>query len=139
MSGAEVGRQCPFDAELLLQSYRGSDCPKAIREVTELTMWWRSFRSGDWVVFRRAKTTTHPGPRARDVQATTHGDDYSYFVDKFWIVDAVLPDGNLLLRTRRGKTHTIRADDPNLRHATLWERLRYRARFIELASTDRPK
>ena len=102
-------------------------------------MWRRSFRLGDCVVFRRVKYTTHPGPRARDVQATAHGDYYNYFVDKLWIVDEVLADGTLMLRTRRGRTHFVRADDPNLRHATLWERLRYRARFVELKSTDRPK
>lgn len=102
-------------------------------------MWLRSFQPGDWVVFRRIKHTTHPGPRARDIHATEHGDNYSYIVDKFWIVDEVLADGRLILRTRRGKTHTVRADDPNLRSATLWERLRYRARFVELKSTDRPE
>jgi hypothetical protein len=101
-------------------------------------MWWRSFQQGDWVVFRRTKYTTHPGPRAKDVQATEHGDYYNYFVDKFWIVDEVLADGSLKLRTRRGKTHVVREDDPNLRRATLWERLRYRARFIELNTADRP-
>lgn len=101
-------------------------------------MWRRSFRQGDWVVFRRIKYTTHPGPRAKDIQATEHGDLYHYFVDKFWIVDEVLDDGRLKLRTRRGKTHVLSADDSNLRHATLWERLRYRARFVELDSAERP-
>jgi hypothetical protein len=105
----------------------------------ELSMWRRSFRPGDCVVFRRTKYTTHPGPRAREVQATEHGDYYNYFVDKFWIVDEVLADGTLMLRTRRGRTHLIRVDDPNVRRATLWEHLRFRARFAELKSADRPK
>jgi hypothetical protein len=104
----------------------------------ELTMSRRAFQKGDWVVFRRRKYTTHPGPRAQAVHATAHGDEYSYVVDKFWIVDDVLADGNLLLRTRRGKTHTLRADDPNLRFASFWERLRHRARFIELTTPARP-
>jgi hypothetical protein len=103
----------------------------------ELTMWRRSFRPGDWVVFRRIKFTTHPGPRARDVHATAHGDYYSYFVNKFWIVVKVQDDGALVLRTRRGKTRVVQPNDPNLRHATLWERLFYRARFAELGMPDR--
>jgi hypothetical protein len=44
-----------------------------------------------------------------------------------------MADGKLLLKTRRGKTHVIAANDPNLRHATLWDRIRYRAHFHQLA------
>jgi hypothetical protein len=101
-------------------------------------MWRHGFQNGDWVVFRRTKFTPHPGPRAKDIQATSHGDDYSYFVDKFWIVDEILPDGSLKVRTRRGKTHVIPPGDQNLRHASWWERLRYRARFLELESSQKP-
>jgi hypothetical protein len=95
-------------------------------------MWRRPFKAGDLVVFRRSKHTTHPGRRAQDVEATPHGDLYSYFVEKSWIVERVQDDGKLLLRTRRGKTHVVEPNDPNLRHATLWDRVRYRARFAEL-------
>ena len=108
-------------------------------KLMESSMRRSSFRPGDCVVFRRIKYTTHPGPRAREVHATEHGDYYNYFVDKFWIVDEVLADGNLMLRTRRGRTHLVRPDDPNVRRATLLERLRYRARFAELKSVDRPR
>jgi hypothetical protein len=97
-------------------------------------MWRRTFKPGDLVVFRRRKDTTHPGRRAQDVQATPHGDLYSYFVEKAWIVESVLADGQLLLKTRRGKTHVVDPGDPNLRHANLWDRLRYRLRFAELRS-----
>lgn len=92
----------------------------------------REFRPGDWVVFRRLKHTTHPGHRAQLVHATANGDAYNYVVDKFWVVAAVQPDHRLLLQTRRGKTHVVDADDPNLRHASLWDRIRYRARFTQL-------
>jgi len=92
----------------------------------------RQFKSGDWVVFRRTKHTTRPGQRAQIVHPTAHGDQYNYIVDKFWVVAAVQPDGQLLLQTRRGKTHVVDADDPNLRHATWWDRIRYRARFAQL-------
>jgi hypothetical protein len=95
----------------------------------ESAMRLRTFAPGDRVIFRRTKFTRHPGPRARAIEATAHGDNYNYFIDKFWIVEQVLEDGTLSLRTRRGKTHVVRADDLNLRHATFWERLKYRARF----------
>jgi len=94
----------------------------------------RQFSPGDWVVFRRLKHTTHPGHRAQFVHASPNGDEYNYVVDKFWVVAAVEPDGRLLLQTRRGKTHVVDADDPNLRHASLWDRIRYRARFAQLPS-----
>ena len=98
-------------------------------------MFRRRFRKGDWVVYRRLKYTNHPGRRAHDIYASENGDAYDYFVDKFWVVDDVLADGNLLLRTRRGKTHVVGNQDLNLRHATLWDRIRNRRRFIELQAT----
>lgn len=96
----------------------------------------RAFKQGDWVVFRRSKYTTHPGRRAQEVQAAERGEYYSYFVDKFWVVADVLPDGTLLLKTRRGKKHLIDANDPQLRHASLWERIRYRTRFGQPRTSD---
>ncbi len=95
-------------------------------------MWRRPFKAGDLVVFRRRKHTTHPGRRVQDVEATAHGDLYSYFVEKSWIVERVQADEKLLLKTRRGKTHVVDPVDANLRHASLWDRLRYRTRFAEL-------
>ena len=99
-------------------------------------MWWRPFKPGDCVVFRRRKHTTRPGRRAQDVEATAHGDLYSYFVEKPWIVASVQDDGKLLVKTRRGKTHLVDPNDPNLRHASLWDRLRYRTRFAELRGSS---
>jgi hypothetical protein len=98
-------------------------------------MWQRPFKAGDLVVYRRRKNTTHPGRRAQDVEASPHGDLYQYFVEKSWVVERVEADGSLLLKTRRGKTHVVEPDDPNLRHATFWDRLRYRKRFAELRTT----
>ncbi|MFG0334589.1 MAG: hypothetical protein ACF8TS_14630 [Maioricimonas sp. JB049] len=91
-----------------------------------------AFKPGDWVVYRKTKFTPLPGPRAQDVRPTEGGDDYVYSVDKFWTVADVLEDGQLVLRTRRGKTHTISPDDPLLRKAGLIERLIYRDRFPRL-------
>ena len=92
----------------------------------------RSAKVGDKVVFSKDKHSPSPGPRARDIAAAPKGDDYSYIVAKYWVVAEVNPDGTLLLRTRRGKEHRIAKSDPRLRHATLWERLRFRKRFPSL-------
>jgi hypothetical protein len=81
------------------------------------------------VVYRKQKSSVHPGPHARDIQPAEHGDTYSYSVDKFWRVVAVQLDRTLVVRTRKGKEHTIRADDPNLRRAHWWEWLFFWHRF----------
>jgi hypothetical protein len=98
----------------------------------------RSFSKGDWVVYCKTKFTPHPGRRAREIRAAANGDNYCYSVDKFWVVADVLPDGKLLLQTRRGKKHVVGANDVKLRRATLWDRLRYRAHFkrLQLAADE---
>ena len=92
----------------------------------------RPFKPGDSVVYRKSKVTTHPGRRAQGIRATRKGDYYSYFVDKFWVVRQVLDNGMLLLETRRGKQHVIDPTDPNLRHPSLMQRIRYRSRLSKL-------
>src|SRR5262245_30117697 len=100
----------------------------------------RNFKPGDWVIFRKTKRTPHPGKRAENVIPAKGGDSYTYTVDKFWIVQEVQNDGNLVLRTRRGKLHTIPATDLGLRPANWWDRFRHRARFeaIELEGSNPP-
>ena len=83
----------------------------------------KSFRVGDRVVFTRDKHTTKPGPRAKNVVATPHGEMYEYQVDKYWLVVGVEADGQLVLQTRRGKRHILPVTDPRLRKAGLFERL----------------
>lgn len=90
------------------------------------------FQPGDPVVYRATKHSAHPGPRARSISAERNGEGYSYVVEKFWIVAETLGDGQLILRTRRGKTHQLQSNDPRLRAATWWERLWYRSRFPRL-------
>lgn len=87
------------------------------------------FRPGDVVVYLKQKSSLHPGPHARDIQPALHGDSYSYSVEKFWRVVAVQPDHTLVVRTRRGKQHTIAVNDPNLRRVHWWERLLFGHRF----------
>ena len=84
---------------------------------------------GDWVIYRLTKYSTHPGPRAKGVRPQPAGDDYSYVVDKFWVVADVEEDGRLRLRTRKGKERVVDAKDRNLRSPRLWERVIYRSRF----------
>lgn len=87
------------------------------------------FQPGDWVIYRKQKSSTIPGPRAENVRAASKGNLYRYTVDKFWVVEDVGDDGVLQLRTRRGKRHVVAPDDPQLRKARLWERWIYRDRF----------
>ena len=47
-------------------------------------------RAGNFVVYEKAKTSTHPSPRAENVFPSRHGDTYSYVIKKFWKVLRVL-------------------------------------------------
>ncbi len=87
---------------------------------------------GDWAVYRKSKVSSSPGPRATNVVASRKGENYAYIVDKFWIVEALLPDGRLRMRTARGKTHVVRLDDPCLRRPSLVQRLVWRNRFRQV-------
>jgi hypothetical protein len=91
---------------------------------------------GDQVIFRMLKRSAHPGPRAEKIEPEPRGEDYRYEVDKFWVVAEVRGDNQLLLRTRRGKEHVLRDDDPNLRRPNWFERWLYRGRFPNLDGTD---
>ncbi len=91
---------------------------------------------GDPVIFRMLKRSAHPGPRAEKIEPELRGEDYRYEVDKFWVVADVRTDGQLLLRTRRGKQHVLRGDDPNLRRPNWFERWIYRGRFPDLGESS---
>jgi hypothetical protein len=98
------------------------------------------FQSGDLVVYTMSKQSPQPGPRARSVHPAEFGDDYSYVVDKFWMVASVLDNDRVVLVTRRGKRRIARANDPLLKKANWWQRLRFRNRFpdIEILKTIEP-
>ncbi|MEX0726377.1 MAG: hypothetical protein WD065_08915 [Planctomycetaceae bacterium] len=87
------------------------------------------WKPGDWAIYRKQKFSTSPGPRAKDVVPATGGEMYVYFVEKYWIVSEVLGNGQLLLRTRRGKQHTVSVNDPGLRRPRWWERFFFGNRF----------
>lgn len=97
----------------------------------------RRFAVGDWIIYRKLKHSVSPGPRACNVSPAAKGELYSYIVEKFWIVDQILADGRMRIRTRRGKEHLIAQDDFNVRRASWWERWIYRSRFREVESTAR--
>ena len=87
------------------------------------------YQPGNWVIYRKQKSSEIPGPRAENVRAASKGNLYRYTVDKFWVVEDVDESGKLQLRTRRGKRHVVAPDDPHLRKARIWERWLYRDRF----------
>ncbi|EAQ79801.1 hypothetical protein [Blastopirellula marina] len=86
------------------------------------------FKPGDPVVYRKTKHTTHPGPRAHDIDPEPRGEFYTYDVDKYWVIEQIDQEA-IVVRTRRGKTHAIRRDDTRLRAANWWERFFLRGRF----------
>ncbi len=90
------------------------------------------YHRGDPVVFRMPKRSSSPGPRAAKIDPEPHGEDYRYYVDKYWTVAETRDDGQLVLRTRRGKTHVLDPEHPELRPANLWERLFKKKRFPRL-------
>ncbi|QDS90902.1 hypothetical protein EC9_51200 [Rosistilla ulvae] len=92
---------------------------------------------GDWVVYRKSKTGPQPGPRATQVHPSPKGEYYSYVVEKYWIVDQILSDGRLLLKTRRGKKHIIDSADPGLRHAGFLRRWMHRDRYTIIEQRGR--
>lgn len=87
------------------------------------------FKPGDWVIYRKQKVSTSPGPRAKQTSPAPKGETYSYIVEKYWTVKDVLGEGQICLSTRRGKQHNVAQDDPHLRKANWWERWLFRARF----------
>lgn len=89
------------------------------------------FQKGDWIVFRKTKFSEHPTPRAIEVTPSQQGDGYSYVVEKYWVVVDVLEDGDLVVCTRRGKRHSIKPDEYQVRKANLWDRFFRRERFLE--------
>lgn len=86
------------------------------------------FHPNDWVVYTREKHSLSPGPRAKNIAPSPHGELYSYEVDKYWIVREVR-ERDVMLETRKGKIHSVSLSDPRLRKASWWERLFMANRF----------
>lgn len=90
------------------------------------------FKAGSPVIYCKAKYSGQPGPRARKVSPSRYGDTYSYCVEKLWLVLKYESPDKIVVKTRRGKILELDANDPNLRPASLLDRLRYAGRFPRL-------
>lgn len=100
----------------------------------------QKFKVGDHIIYHKQKVSPKPGPRAEEVEPTAHGEEYWYFVDKYWTVAEVRDDGTLMVRTRRGKVHQLKANDPCIRRAGLIDDWLRKDRFptLESASENEP-
>lgn len=87
-----------------------------------------AFQPNDWVIYTREKHSLSPGPRAKNIAPSPHGELYSYEVDKYWIVREVKGD-ELVLETRKGKSHVVSNNDRRLRKAKWWERFFMSSKF----------
>ncbi|GJL56870.1 MAG: hypothetical protein NPIRA02_40020 [Nitrospirales bacterium] len=85
---------------------------------------------GDFVIFTKTKSSSHPSPRAQEVYPAQHGDTYSYTINKFWKVIQVFDDNTIEIETRRGKRHRLDKNSPQLRKVTLWDRVKFRDRLF---------
>ena len=90
------------------------------------------FKIGSPVIYRKTKFSSDPGPRARSVSPSKHGDSYGYWVDKLWMVVDVSSPERVIVQTRQGKRIELNANDPNLRPASLLDRIRYWGRFPKI-------
>ncbi len=104
--------------------------PDKYRKVSELQK--HEYQTGDLVVYTMSKHSPHPGPRARSVHPAEQGEDYSYLVDKYWMVVKTIDQDKVQLVTRTGKTRICQASDPLLRKASWWQRIRFRNLFPDL-------
>lgn len=95
--------------------------------------WRRKIAPGDRIVYRKQKFSTHPGARAYAVSPAENGDNYSYIVDKYWTVADLLDNGMVVAVTRTNKRHYLRPDDLNIHRARIFERMRFKDRFPQLA------
>lgn len=99
----------------------------------------KKYQVGDHVVYHKPKHSTHPGPRAVDLHPAPQGDEYSYIIDKFWTVIALINDHTIEVRTRKGKTHQLNIHDPLLRKAGLLEGWFFRNRFPPVEGDKAPR
>jgi len=88
-----------------------------------------TYKIGDLVVYAKAKVSAHPTPRAENVHPASAGEEYTYTVEKYWIVTGVPEPSVIEVMTRRGKRHRLRTDDPLLRKANFFERTFRRGSF----------
>ncbi len=94
------------------------------------------FNIGDYVIYNKPKASDHPSSRAEDLSPAPHGDMYSYQIKKFWRVSGIIDNETIEVKTRRGKTHQLRIDDPFLKKAGIFARLRYHGQWDPVTDDD---
>jgi hypothetical protein len=87
------------------------------------------YEKGDLVIYHKPKISTHPGHRAEGIHPARYGDDYTYMVDKFWMVSRIIDKETIEVKTRTGKTHEVHVDDPHLRKAGVKDKVLHRGKF----------
>ena len=85
---------------------------------------------GEFVVFSKLKTSSHPSPRAKAIHPAQHGEYYSYIIDKYWKVVQVFDDETIEVETRRGKRHRLNKNTPLVHKVGLMHQLFSRHRFF---------
>lgn len=90
------------------------------------------FKVGDKVVFKKTRNRMHPGRKAHDIYPSAHGDYYTYLVDKYRKVQAVTPDGQVVLVSPKGKTQVMDAGSPCLKKAGWIDRLLHYKVFAKI-------
>ncbi len=89
-----------------------------------------TLKIGEFVIYSKLKTSSHPSLRAKVIFPAKHGDYYSYIVDKLWKVVRVYDENTIEIETRRGKRHRLNTNTPLLRKTSLWDRVVFRNRFF---------
>ena len=87
------------------------------------------YTQGDWVIYRATRHGKRPSPKAQQIFPASKGELYTYVVEKLRQVVEICEDGSLVLEARSGKRRVVACDDPNVRRASWWERIRYRRRM----------
>ncbi len=87
-------------------------------------------QEGDFIIFKKWKSSTHPSPRAKDLYPSPMGETYWYRIDKFWKVIRVIDSHTLEVETRRGKRRRVANDESSLRKVGLLDKWLHRDRFF---------
>ncbi|MEE9233773.1 MAG: hypothetical protein V3U07_09955 [Nitrospirales bacterium] len=85
---------------------------------------------GDFIIFRKWKSSTSPSPQAKNTYPSQSGEMYSYGIDKYWTVVEVVDDQTIEIETRRGKRHRIEKNPSIMRKAGFLDKLLHKDRFF---------
>ena len=82
------------------------------------------YKPGDIVIYRKHKENPHPeaSPMVHDITPDPRGENYGYFVDKFWVVIETTKD-TVKVQTPHGKIHILPRKDPHLSKLHWWQKL----------------